>query len=252
MLRKLGSIQRQMGAREGSLYLLARVLDGASGGRAGLYRYHLFWQPVPREPLLPSGKGARIAVRPVASEDATLERMPRPREVLRRRVESGDRCLGAFLGGELVGFLWYAEDRYREDEARCTYRLPPGGAAVWDYDVYIDPRRRLSPVFARLWDEAAARFRAAGVQGTFSRISAFNTPSLASQYRLGGRKWGTVTFLRVGNWQLAVSSLAPRLHLSRRAEPVFQMEMPDTGAPTPCAEDQGRGGTAPPAADQRE
>ncbi|SCY12734.1 hypothetical protein [Thiohalorhabdus denitrificans] len=252
MLRKVGTIRRQMGAREGGLYLLARFLDRASGGRAGLYRYHLFWQPVPRDPLLPPGKGTRIAVRPVGADDAALERMPRPREVLQRRMDSGDRCLGAFLGEELVGFLWYAEDLYREDEARCTYRLPPGGVAAWDYDVYIDPRRRLSPVFARLWDEAAARFRATGVQGTFSRISAFNTPSLASQYRLGGRKWGTVTFLRLGNWQLAFSSLAPRLHLSRRAEPVYRMTIPEADDPASYGLGKGQGRPAPPPADQRE
>ncbi|MFA9460971.1 GNAT family N-acetyltransferase [Thiohalorhabdus methylotrophus] len=222
------SIRDQLGPLEGGLYLLSRGLGGLTGDRARLIRYYLFWQPTPQAELTPPGRKGRFEVRPIGRGDPALEQMPRPAEVLERRLSSGDRCLGAFRGEELAGFLWYAEEAYREDEARCTYRLPDGGEAVWDYDVYVDPARRLSPVFAQLWDEAAARFRRAGVRGSFSRISAFNTASLASQYRLGGRKLGSVTFLALGRLQLALSSYRPHLHLSLSREPIFRLALPES------------------------
>lgn len=226
MLQRARAIHSELGTLEGGLYLFSRALDRLSRGHGSLYRYHLFWQPTPKQDLMPPSRKGRVAIRSIKRGDEALERMPRPRSVLERRLRAGNRCLGAFHGEELVGFLWYAEDEYQEDEARCTYRLPADGKAVWDYDVYIDPRRRLSPVFAQLWDDAAARFRKAGVQGTFSRISAFNTASLASQYRLGGKKLGSVTFWKLGPLQVAVSTMKPRIHVGLSSEPIFHLTVP--------------------------
>jgi hypothetical protein len=61
-----------------------------------------------------------------------------------------------------------------------------------------------------------------------SRISAFNAGSRASHGRLGAVLLGSAVFLRCGDWQLTVASLAPFVHLSRDAEsmPHFKLTPP--------------------------
>ena len=89
--------------------------------------------------------------------------------------------------------------------------------SVWDFDVYVEPRLRLGRTMARLWDEAYRRWYAQGVRWSFSRISAFNSRSMLSHARMGAHRIGMATFLSAGNWQISISSIAPRLHFSTHA-----------------------------------
>lgn len=206
---------RQLGAVDGSLYLANAVLRRATGGRSHIIKYDLMVQPVRREPLLPPHRGGNIRIHEAGREDPLLtEAASRPVETLHTRFDAGARCLVASIDGEFAGFLWFQDGDYAEDEVRCIFRPEPPGAAVWDFDVYVAPRHRLSPVFLKLWDEANRRLQADGVSHACSRISAFNAASRAAHGRLGAVRAGWALFVCIGWCQFASASSGPVLHAS--------------------------------------
>ena len=60
---------------------------------------------------------------------------------------------------------------------------------------------------------------------SWSRISAFNTASLASHARLGARVLARATFLRLGPCQIMIASVTPYFHFSIKSDglPVIQL-----------------------------
>lgn len=104
----------------------------------------------------------------------------------------------AEIDGEFAGFLWFIQGDYDEDEVRCTFRPEPPDESVWDFDVFVSSRHRMSPVFLKLWEAANRRLSEEGVQCACSRISAFNPRSRAAHERLGANRVGGVVFLCVG------------------------------------------------------
>ena len=108
----------------------------------------------------------------------------------------------------------------------------PAGESVWDFDVFVSSRHRLSPVFLKLWEAANRRLSEEGVQCACSRISAFNPRSRAAHERLGANRVGGVVFLCVGQWQLKLGATRPLLHVSRTASgPLIHVR---------CADGEGR------------
>jgi hypothetical protein len=205
----------QLGALDGSLYFVDRILQAISGQRARLIRYYLVAQPVASRPTCrPS---AKTPVTLLAPSDPIVALFPRPPEVISRRLREGSSCLVARSGDTFAGFLWLAYEAYDEDEVRCRYELVDSQRCVWDYDVHVEPEYRLGRSFARLWDAANAHLAAEGIQWSISRISAFNPASLAAHGRLGIQKLGCATFFRFGSLQISILSEAPYLHLSLRS-----------------------------------
>lgn len=225
MWRKARENIAGLGIVSGTLYSIDRALQRLTG-RCRIYRYILVAQPVPQRPVLNARRGRSIAVRQVGANDPALAAMPLSGEVIRYRFAQNALCFGAFQDGDMIGCLWLRLGSYLEDEVRCRF-APPEGAA-WDFDVYIAPERRSSFAFTRLWDEANAYLREHGIGWSFSRISAFNPHSMTSHERMGARPTGTATYLRLGSWQLMLSSLAPYVHLStgRRSVPSLVLRLP--------------------------
>ena len=206
---------RQLGAIDTGLYALKMILEHATRGRVRLVKYHLMAQPVSIGQLLPEHRGRDILVREAGLDDPLLKQAPgRSSETLQARFEAGAHCLIAELDGEFAGFLWLIKGEYAEDEVRCTFRPEPAGASVWDFDVFVSPRHRLSPVFLKLWETANRRLAADGVKFVCSRISAFNPRSRAAHEQLGAERVGRVVFVCVGQWQLKLGGTPPLLHLS--------------------------------------
>lgn len=217
-VRKLRNLVREQGP-VGALCYVVHRLGPRTGGLVSLHRYFFVAQPVPDAALLPPGRGRSIAVRRLDSRDPVLLGLPLDHKVLAYRAGQEAICFGAFKDGEIIGCLWLCLSGYEEDEVRCRYEPMPSGRSSWDFDVYLKPEHRSGLGFARLWDEANAFLRQQGVACSWSRISAFNTGSLASHARLGAKVAGRATFLRVGPCQLMVATLPPRAHLSlRRAD----------------------------------
>ena len=211
---------KELGIADSSFYLLDRFFRRVSGSTWGLYKYHVFSQPVPELPLLPSNRGKDIIVKEIRQGDPETSAFPRSAEVINSRYRQGGVCLSAYRKGEFAGYLWLNFSPYYEDEVRCCYHPLPEGKAAWDYDVYVDTSHRLSMVFPRLWDEANRLMRSRKVTFSMSRISAFNPGSLSSHRSLGAQKITALLFLCFGRFQIMFSAVRPFLHLSMTAEDI--------------------------------
>lgn len=226
--KKIKGLQQlviQLGVLNAGLYTanrLAWLLPVA----ISLNKYYFVVQSLSEQPLLPIGKGRRFRVVELSVDDLNMHPCPRPVAVLADRYAQGALCLTAFKEQEFAGCLWYIDSAYQEDEVRCDYRLPP--QVVWDFDVYVEPKYRLTPVFLKLWDEASVKLTQNGYLWSLSRISAFNSSSLFSHKRMGARIFAWAVFIRFGTMQLAISSLQPFFHLSfaETSRPVFKFQLP--------------------------
>ncbi|GMV31391.1 MAG: hypothetical protein AMXMBFR59_35160 [Rhodanobacteraceae bacterium] len=222
MFASVRQLAKTLGAGTAACYAVARLLEIATRGALRLVSYRFVAQPVPQDGETAPARAGAIELRRLQADDPLVTQLPRPPAVIARRFRDGAHCLAAIKGERLVGFLWFKESEYVEDEVRCCYRFDPT-AAVWDFDVYIDPEFRLGRLFARLWDFANRELRARGYRWTLSRISAFNPASLAAHARLGARRIGSAVFVVAGPLQVSFASFAPYVHLGWRDDmyPVF-------------------------------
>lgn len=236
MVGKLKKLVQELGS-VGTLCYAVHRLCAKSTGWASLHRYLFVAQPIPNEALLPARRGRSIVVRQVDAKDPVLLGLPLDHKVLSYRAGQGAICFGAFKEAEIIGCLWVCLSPYKEDEVRCRYHPDPPAASVWDFDVYLKPEYRSGLGFARLWDEANDFLRQRGVAFSWSRISAFNSGSLASHARLGAKIVGNATFLRIGACQLMVASVPPYVHCSLRQEdvPSIRLFHQDRGPETTAA-----------------
>ncbi|MGZ8274216.1 MAG: N-acetyltransferase family protein [Burkholderiaceae bacterium] len=205
-MRPLRDLIQRIGVLDAVLFLAARALERVTGGRARFFKYYFMAQPVPRA-ARPSARATGIVVEEVQEGDPRLEQFERPAAELARRFATSSRCFAAWQGTTLTGFLWFTDDRYDEDEVRCTFRVNPADRAVWDLDVHVMPRFRLGRTFALLWENAFAAMRARGARWTISRVSAFNADSIRAHQRLGARRTGWAVFLLFGSFQFTLTSL---------------------------------------------
>jgi hypothetical protein len=187
--------------------------------------YHVVAQRVSAQPVLPPHRGRSIDVAEIFEADALGLPVERPAAVLKSRFRQGARCLMASTAGRFVGFIWFSDHAYEEDEVRCLFVPLPEGRAAWDFDVYVDPSARLGVAFARLWDEANALLSSLGIEWSLSRISAFNADSLAAHQRFDLHRVASALFLCAGCVQLTVATTWPYLHvgLTRSARPVMKV-----------------------------
>ncbi len=207
---------RALGWADASWFIVDSLLLRASSGSVRLIKYYFMAQPVaPRSksPVRPPGKTQLYVVE---SADDTIRQANRPSATIEQRFDQRARCVVAKREGQLAGFIWLCPNRYVEDQVRCVYRWSPAQAAAWDFDVFVAPPFRMGRLFSQLWEHAHALLDAEGIRWTLSRIDAFNEGSLAAHRRLGATALATALFLRIGRFQLALSSSAPHWHLSGR------------------------------------
>lgn len=243
MLHKIKASVHQawsaLGRREGSLYLLARMLERGSAGRCRLVRYHIVAQPVPAHPVPACRPSVAEQVREVHAGMPECAAFPRPAAVIAGRFRSGHACLMAASKGRFSGFLWLARGAYDEDEVHCRFVLAVPEISAWDFDVMVEPQFRIGRTFARLWDAANARLAAEHVRWSFSRISAFNPASVRAHGRLGIEHLQSLTFLCFGPLQITMMSRAPYLHLcwQGRNPPQMVLKPPPNGGRDAIAAD---------------
>lgn len=227
MLSKLHKLAQELGWLNGLLYSLHVGLGKVTRGHFRIIKYYLYYQPIPETPLLPPSRGKQIEIKTVSANDTVLfSDFPRPLHVIERRFSQLGQCLAAYLKGSFVGYIWFSQVDYHEDEVRCLFAPRPLEQTAWDYDVYIKPSARLGFTFPKLWQSVNEHLTHQGVKWTFSRISAFNKESLASHQRLGAKRLGTATFVCLGTWQLMLASQAPYVHLSITQQQIPQLLLP--------------------------
>jgi len=212
----------------GPLYLLARAIERSTGGRCRLIKYYFAAQPVPATDAPATRKPTRTRIYEAHAGDPIVAQFPRPPEVIAWRFAVGARCFAADIDGELVGFIWFKHGQYDEDDVRCEYRLEPARDIVWEFDVYLASRFRMSRAFQQLWDAAHAFLRREGYRWSVGRTSAFNAVSLAAHRRLGPCTLATGIFLVAGRLQIALLSIAPFVHvgLGANARPRLLIRAP--------------------------
>lgn len=227
-LRSLRDTLRTLGLVNGAAYYVSVALDRLTGGWARLVKYDLVTQPLDFPRAVPRHWGQTIQIREIFDGDPLLQEMAHSPDTMAWRFRQGARCLAALKEDRLVGFLWFVEGPYEEDEVCCTFRPQPHGYAAWDFDIYVFPRYRLGPVFSVLWAAACDALTARGHVSTASRISAFNPASLAAHRRLGALLVGKALFLRFGHVQVMFATLPPRLHVRGRKgrRPVIDVGLP--------------------------
>ena len=221
------STLRSMGAFLGTLYIASRVLTLMSFGHIKLIAYHLVAQPITHG-VATATRNRGIEVREVGPDEVFALPVERPLRVLKARFGQGARCLMASQRSRFLGFLWFVQGAYEEDEVRCLFVPLPSEITVWDFDVYVEPSARLGFTFHRLWDEANKLLSSVGVKWSLSRISAFNAGSLASHRRLGSVRIATAAFLCAGSAQMLFASTRPYFHLAlrRTSRPVIRLHAP--------------------------
>lgn len=184
------------------LYALHRALQSFSGGRAAIVPYVLVAQPIGNPALADVKPDPSTVVRRISADDPVVADFPRPAAVVAKRFAEGSECHVAWVKGQFAGHIWIARGRYAEDEVRCIYEIGEPATAVWDYDVYIEPRLRLGRTMARLWKAVDDDLAARGARWSFSRINRFNAASMRSHLRLGAVELGRVVFVVLGPLEL--------------------------------------------------
>ena len=231
-LSRLGDTLSTLGWANGWLYFLARMLQKLSTGKVYIIRYIFVAQPVPDVSRQGSHDQPSRGVRQVDVNDPIVRDFPRPAPVIARRFGAGATCFVAESRDRFSGFLWFQRNAYEEDEVRCRYELYPPERCVWDYDVYVEPEFRMGRTFSRLWQAGNAHLAEEKIEWSMSRISAFNSNSLAAHRRMGIRAITTATFVVIGPLQISLLGRSPYIHLgvSARTRPILKLY-----PPKPCA-----------------
>lgn len=211
----------------GLVYLADRALVRVFGHRCGLHLYEVVAQPVPETPLLPARRSRDLTFKPLDSNAPELGLLPPGPEVIRSRFAQGAHCLAVYRRASFIGYIWFCFESYDEDEVRCRYVLPQDQRTAFDFDLYVFPEHRAGLGFASVWTAANEFLRARGVGWTVSRISRFNVASRRAHARLGAIRTGRVMTLRLGRFELMMTTLRPILAVSwGRGRPRLTLEVP--------------------------
>lgn len=234
LLRTWRTKRSELGLPVLCLYGLHRLLERLSAGRARVVPYAFVAQPIGSGALAAVRDDPRTVVGIAAPSSAVVSDFPRPPEVIRWRFESGATCYVATVKDRFAGFIWIRRDGYEEDEVRCHYLLSDPQRSVWDFDVYVTPEHRLGRTMGRLWKAVDEDLMRNGVRWSMSRISLFNSASLAAHARLGARTIYTGIFVVAGPMQLALFSRSPYVHfgVGQSSSPTLQLDAPlESAAP---------------------
>lgn len=197
---------------------LCGFLPGAS-----FHRYIFAAIPRAALPAMPRG----YTVRALSAAECRQFDLGAPADAVAYRLGLGCEALAAFnRKQDLVGVFWLTDRPFREDEIDLWYDTQGQGA--WDLGLYVPPEHRATRAFAALWAGAGEWLDARGLGWSFSRITDYNAASLSAHARLQGWRLGTAWGLRMGKWQLTVSTHLPRPHWHRIGgnAPVIRLTSP--------------------------
>jgi acyl-CoA ligase (AMP-forming) (exosortase A-associated) len=143
------------------------------------------------------------------------------------RFDQGCVCIGALLGGQLVGISWFAKNGFTEDEVRAEYKIGP--SHVWDLGLEVGQEFRRTRAIAAVLGSLRLALEARGVIATFSRIADANIASLTLHDKLKGKKVGGAFFARIGQRQFCASRELDHMHVSKRVtdRPIFNFAQKD-------------------------
>ena len=217
-LKGLRTDIRQMGVAGWMLYATDRLLDRVTRGRARLWAFRFYAQPVPVRPMLSPSQSTKLRVGKLAPDEIDPLCFDRPAGAIEERFAAGSTCIAALDAQELAGFMWLHFGTLRERLLACDFEPVPAGQTCWDYDFEVLPRFRLGRTFARLWDEAYRLLRDRGVAASVSWIAFPNLASQRAHARMGAQRVGWLIVLDVYGCKFSAQSSRPfvRITPSRR------------------------------------
>ena len=214
VIKRLRGVVDEFGWGAGSVYLVDLALRRLSP-RCGAVLYELMGQPVGGA-LLPPVKTAVLHSALIRPGDPDLAHVPVPDAVKAARFAQGAECLGVYRKGQLIGYVWFAQGTYDEDEVRCTYDLARVPDSAWDFDLYLLPEHRMGTGFPAIWHCAFEHLARRDVQTSYSRVSRFNLASRRAHARLGSVRVGRLLGLKLGALQIVAADLPPWVGLTWR------------------------------------
>lgn len=196
-------------------YILHRLLSKLPK-RSGCYLYFIYEQPFkpPKSAKLQRPINKRLSFDWYQEFDQVQLQLPRPVEVLKGRFKQQAQCVLVHQDNDIAGCAWFTQQQYHEDEVRCVFDFSGLPKHVWDYDVYVFPKYRLSRMFMRMWQHAEETLYTQGFTNSLSRITAYNIHSIKSHERLGAKKLNWICFVNILGGQFMFAPMAPYLHLS--------------------------------------
>jgi hypothetical protein len=213
MLARLTSPFKEFGCFAGLIYAIDRLLQRLSSSLR-LYFYELLVQPIPEEPLLPGRLSRGLEMRELASSAPEIALMPARPDIKDSRFRQNAICIGALQKNQFIGHIWFCFHTYEEDEVRCTFVLPEGNEAVFDFDLFLFPEYRMGLGFVGIWNGANDFLRSRGIKCSFSRLTRFNLASRRAHAQLGAQRMGRVFVLRAWRMEFMVATIPPFVHLS--------------------------------------
>jgi len=229
-MQKIRDVYRQLGAFNGTLYLIDQALRRGTGSRALLQHYYLVVQPTQIQTRLPRRLGAAYQIHTIMADDPKVKDLPRPEKIIRERFEDDAACIAIYRDTALAGFIWFCTREYLEEEVNCRFLPAPPDRVAWDFDIYIEPAHRNGIAFLKLWTAGLEYLRSRNIQWSASQISAFLPQSIASHRRLGAVVVGQAFFLRLPGLQMTLASIAPFVHIGwgKQRGPSIVVRAPDS------------------------
>jgi ribosomal protein S18 acetylase RimI-like enzyme len=102
---------------------------------------------------------------------------------VRRRLDSGRRCYGAWVGGELAAYGWVSFNEEGIGSLELTVRLLPGEAYIWDCATL--PAFRRHSLYSALLTHILSALRDEGLRRAWIGADLANAPSQAGIARAG-------------------------------------------------------------------
>ncbi len=122
-------------------------------------------------------------------------------------VSRGARCLGAFVGPRLVGYVWIHYDYYRFLFFDHQIVLGPGEAFVGP--AFVAPEYRGSRIYPALLTQSFRELAKEGFRVAYGNVGVTNTASIRGIVRAGFRPVKRITAVRLFRRFLAWKSEEP-------------------------------------------
>ena len=158
-------------------------------------------------------------IRDFARDEAT----GMPTTFVAEALSKGDECFGFLEGETLAAYGWYSSRPTRIDPPDLV--LSFGGAYVYMYKGFTDPRHRGQRLHAIGMTMALRHYLSRGFRGIVSYVESNNFDSLKSCNRMGYAQFGSVYAVRILGRYLTYSSPGCRKYQFRVA-PYTAPELP--------------------------
>jgi L-amino acid N-acyltransferase YncA len=147
--------------------------------------------------VAPAMSRGPAAVREATGADIdALARLHHSREIFAARFDTGDRCIVAMAGGNVVGYEWFcANATHHETAWNYTIDVPDG--CVYAYDAFIDPAFRNSGIWLRFKAMLADWMLATDKHWVLTFVDYGNDASLRTHQRFGFKRAQTIVAVKV-------------------------------------------------------